>query len=115
MKVRSLQFAWFMVGLLVAGLGFLWWLAGNNKAACISNQRQVQFAVRRYEYTYLRSIGTSLDKSMLVGPEKEFRTEPACPSHGPYQWSLVVPIRGEPAIRCSHPDHQLPPSHTKDW
>jgi len=115
MKVRSLQFAWFMVSLLVAGMGFLWWRAKNNKAACEMLTRNVQSAMRSHSGVNIVLTGAPLDKSELVGLGKYIEREPVCPSCGPYQWSPVVPPAGELMIKCSHPDHQLPHAKIKDW
>jgi hypothetical protein len=113
MKVRSLQFAWFIVGLLIAGLGFLWWRAKSNKVACQMITRNVQQAMRSHQGMRNLAQGSPLDKSVLI---REFlQNEPACPSGEPYQWSPVVPPIGGLMIQCTHPDHQLDPSVTKDW
>jgi hypothetical protein len=77
MKVRSLQFAWFIVGLLIAGLGVLWWRAASNKAACRMHTRNVQQAMRSHQGMRNLARGSPLDKSILI---REFLlTEPACP------------------------------------
>ena len=115
MKVRSLQFAWFIVGLLIAGLGVMWWVAGSNKAACRMNVRNVQQAVRSCQGMNSLMMGAPLDKSAIVGPGKFMETEPVCPSCGPYRWSPVVPEIGHLMIECDHPSHPRPAAETKDW
>jgi hypothetical protein len=115
MKIRSLQFAWFIVGLLITALGVLWWIAGSNKAACRMNVRNVQQAVRSYQGMNNKTTGSPLDKSEIVGPGKFLETEPVCPSCGPYRWSPVVPGMGHLMIECEHPDHPRPAAETADW
>jgi len=115
MKVRSLQFAWLCVGTLAAGVVFLWWWTGNNRAACHMNVRNVQQAMRSYQGMNNLAQGTPLDRSALTGPGKMLEKEPVCPTCGPYRWSPVVPGIGTLMIECEHTSHSLPPAQTYDW
>jgi len=89
---------------------------GNPKALCVMNQRNLQQAVRSYQFNHNLKSGDPLDWSKLIGPGLFIERIPECPIHGAsaYSYSKVIPETGVLAAPCSDPAHK-PPGGTSDW
>ncbi|WP_265594027.1 hypothetical protein [Haloferula sp. BvORR071] len=113
-KRSKLLYAGLALLILTAAAGVplaLKWKEGNDRAACIMNQRNVQQAYRAYSCVN-GTIGEPVDKSEIIG---KYLNEPHCPSGGTYLWCSKMPPLGTLAAPCSDPKHALPPEVIKDW
>jgi len=75
-----------------------------KRSACIRNQRNIQDCVRAIQASDNQKVGDSIDWNRIFGPDF-LRKKPVCPTHGDYEYSTVVPPRGESAVRCRDPKH----------
>lgn len=78
----------------------------SDKAACGFNQRYLHQAVDQYRQENNLKPGDPLDWSKLIGPGLLMEETPACPVHGDYPLSPVIPERGTLAAPCGDPEHQ---------
>lgn len=85
----------------------------SDSPACLLHQRNLQQAVRTYANMENLKPGDPLDWSKIIGPGLFLETKPACPVHGDYILSPVIPERGTLAAPCQDPDHR--PAGTEDW
>ena len=110
---------WIIMAAVLGSVACLWTFArpayyrNSDKAYCIMNQRNLQQAVRSYANMEGLKPGDPLDWSKIIGPGLFLETKPACPVHGDYVLSPVLPEPGTLAAPCQDPKHR--PADTEDW
>ena len=85
----------------------------SDSPACILHQRNLQQAVRAHQQIDNLKPGDPLDWSKIIGPGLFLETKPACPVHGDYHLSPVIPETGTLAAPCQDPEHR--PVDGRDW
>ena len=106
------------VGLLTTSTLFIgaeYYKKGADQASCKVNINAIQKATRSYQNIYNQQEGDKLTWDMLVGSGKIFENKPMCPAGGTYTLSPTFPKEGEPACRCSHPEHNFSKEETRTW
>lgn len=76
----------------------------KNRAMCVMNVRNVQMAVRLYQYQESTEAGSTLAIDQLI--EAGLLVEaPHCPDGNRYVCDNVVPETGQIYLRCPDPHH----------
>ena len=89
----------------------------KNRTACLTNQANMQKAMRAYSVLNQLPAGTSINWADLqkAGFIKDFKLL-KCPSGGKYTTLKTIPKKGVLAMRCSHEkDLNHRPKDTKNW
>ena len=109
-----------MLGVL-AWVAFLWVNSSirsshrYDRAGCIMQQRNLQQALRSYQYNHDLKTGDPIDWSKIIGPGQFVERTAVCPVHGPaaYEYSKVVPPTGTLVAPCKDPAHR--PPNIESW
>lgn len=120
-EFTPVRIAFWIIMSVLFGIGIYSWLfvgisprpRNSDRLFCITNQRNLQRAVRAHQNMESLKPGDSLDWPKIIGPDLSLETKPVCPVHGDYTLSPVIPQIGTLAAPCQDPEHR--PAGTEEW